>query len=206
MSEKVRGAMRFFILFSLTAVITVNLAPAITTIGQASAVQSDQWCYSISSEAETPGSSAASMLPRNLHAQCFSTEFECQQALESDSNAATGQENCERQSLTNPDDDTGGGTKSDQWCYSISSEAETPGANAATLLPRNLHAQCFPTEFECQQALESDSNAATGQENCEHLSLSNPDDDGDGVDQGLDDGQEQSGAGDTDQGTMTAGG
>lgn len=129
MSEKTRGAMRFFILFSLAAVITVNLAPAITTIGQASAI------------------------------------------------------------------------KSDQWCYSISSEAETPGANAASLLPRNLHAQCFPTEFECQQALESDSNAATGQENCEHLSLSNPDDDG--VDQGLDDGQEQSGVGGTDRGMMT---
>jgi len=107
MGDKIRRAMGFYILFALAAVIMVNLAPSITIIGQASAVKSDQWCYSISSEAEESPSAdaAASQLPRNLHAQCFPTEFECQQALESDSNAASGQENCEHLALVNPDDD-----------------------------------------------------------------------------------------------------
>lgn len=211
-----KAARRLSVLIALAAVITLSLSP-IFSLGHASAIKkSDQWCYSLSSVGPgNDGGGSSSLLPHNLRAKCFPTEFQCQQSLEDDANAASGQENCERQSLGSSGGDDGdkGGAKSDQWCYSLSSvqSGGAGGSGGSSLLPRNLQARCFPTEPECQQALENDSNAASGQENCERQSLGGSDNDtGNGGpifgDKNSGEGNERGGVGGTGQDAGIRGG
>ena len=128
-----------------------------------------EFCYSLSAVRNFAGTGGAGGAggPTNLQRNCFDSEFECNQKLQDDPNAASGQDACfkedKEEPKTNPEESNDGS----EFCYSLTAigNAGTGGAGG-TGAPTNLQRSCFDSEFECNQKLQDDPNAASGQDAC----------------------------------------